>query len=86
MALDTFARLLAAVPITIVRGDERIVYALIGWDVIAPMVRAFNRASTPEEKQRIINQIANAVQQHHHEQTRKTVGRGAPAARGKAQT
>lgn len=55
MALDTFARLLAAVPITIVRGDERIVYALIGWDVIAPMVRAFNRASTPEEKQRIIN-------------------------------
>jgi RHS repeat-associated protein len=57
MAGDTYSRMQNALTIGIRRGSETRYYTAVDWKKIAPMVQAFNRAKTPEEKQKIIDQI-----------------------------
>ncbi len=64
MASDTFSRMQNALTIGIKRGSETTTYSGLSWNKIAPMVQAFNRAKTPEEKQKIIGQIEVVARRH----------------------
>jgi RHS repeat-associated protein len=68
MASDTLSKLMAALSIRVGKGKETKHYNAMNWEAIKPMVEAFNRARTPEEKQKFINQIVQAAQQEHWRQ------------------
>jgi RHS repeat-associated protein len=68
MALDTFNRLKEALSIRIGKGKENQYYDAMAWRTIMPLVDDFNRAKSPAEKQRIINQIVQFVQDEHRRQ------------------
>jgi RHS repeat-associated protein len=70
MAYDTFSRMTTAVTLLVKNGKESISYAALDYKSISPMVQAFNRANTAEEKKKIINQIVTEVQRQHYEQDR----------------
>jgi hypothetical protein len=57
-----------AVSLVVKKGNESITYDAVDWKTISAMVQAFNRAKTPEEKKKIINQIVVEVQRQHYEQ------------------
>ena len=65
MALDTFNRMKSALSRLVRYGKEPVHYKAVQWKTIRPMVEDFNRARTPQEKQRIINQIVREVQYQH---------------------
>jgi len=71
MAEVTFNTLKQALGILRSQGSERTSYEAVKWKTILPMVKAFNRARTAEEKRKIINQIVAEVQRQHEEQRRK---------------
>lgn len=56
------------------RGTEKEIYTAVDWRVIAPLVDAFNRARTAEQKRQLIAQIAAKAAEHQAQQlqARKT--------------
>jgi RHS repeat-associated protein len=73
MALDTYNRLTTAA--TVLYNDKKIsfLYKPLDWNVLNPRVQAFNRARSPEEKQKIITQIKILAQQNLQRQAEEAI-------------
>jgi RHS repeat-associated protein len=71
MAADTFNKMQAALGALLTKGGEKINYQAIDWSKIYPLIYEFNRATTPEEKQKIINQMEVLIQRDHKEQDKR---------------
>lgn len=52
------------------RGTVKEIYTAVDWKVIAPLVDAFNRARTAEQKRQLIEQIAARAAEHQAQQMR----------------
>jgi RHS repeat-associated protein len=72
MAYDTFCTLLSALSIRIRKGEDGLHYQGVDWQSIFPLVQAFNRAKTADEKKKIIDQIVSQVQSQHYIQLQPT--------------
>lgn len=66
MARVTFDTMTRALGILAYKGKETIYFKSVDWKTISPMVQAFNRARTPEEKKKFINEIVKQVQYQHY--------------------
>lgn len=64
MALDTYNRLSTAATVLYNNHKISFLYKPLDWKVLNPLVQAFNRAKSPEEKQRIVTQIKTLAQQN----------------------
>jgi len=75
MAFDTYNRLTSAA--TVLYNNKKIsfLYKPLEWNVVNPLVQAFNRAKTPEEKQKIIGQIKTLAQQNLQRQADEAIRR-----------
>jgi hypothetical protein len=73
MAEDTYNRLTTAA--TVLYNNQKISfhYKPLEWKVISPFVQAFNRARTPEEKQKALNQIRTLAQQNLERQAQEAI-------------
>lgn len=59
MALDTYTRLTSAAP-----KLPGATYKPLSWNVVSPLAQAFDRARSPEEKARILQQLQNLARQN----------------------
>jgi len=73
MAEDTYNRLTTAATVLYNNHKISFLYKPLEWKVVSPLVQAFNRARTPEEKQKIINQIKTLAQQNLERQAQEAM-------------
>lgn len=73
MARDTYNRLTGAA--TVLYNNQKISfqYKPLDWGVLNPLVQSFNRAKTPEEKQRIANQITALARENIERQAQEAI-------------
>jgi RHS repeat-associated protein len=73
MAEDSYNRLTTAA--TVLYNNQKISfnYKPLAWKVIKPLVQAFNRARTPEEKQQALNQIKALAQENLKRQAQEAI-------------
>jgi hypothetical protein len=73
MAFDTYNRLTTAA--TVLYNNQKISfqYKPLEWKVLSPLVQAFNRARTPEEKQKALDQIKTLAQQNLQRQAEEAI-------------
>lgn len=70
LAYDTFVRMQSALFVAFGRGTVKEIYSAVDWKVIAPLVDAFNRAGTAEQKKQLIAQIVAKAAEHPAQQMR----------------
>ncbi|MCU1264562.1 MAG: Cell well associated RhsD protein [Acidobacteria bacterium] len=73
MAFDSYNRLTTAATVLYNNHKISFLYKPLEWKVVSPLVQAFNRAKTPEEKQKIIAQINTLAQQNLERQAQEAV-------------
>jgi len=75
MAFDTFSRLTRAA--TVLYNNQKISfqYKPLDWNVLNPLVQSFNRTRSPEEKQKIVNQITSLARQSIQAQAEEAIRR-----------
>jgi RHS repeat-associated protein len=71
MANQSFGLLVNAVGVMNNKGKISVSYSAVAWDKLQPLVQAFNRARTMEEKQKIIQQIRQVALDHHKRVTKE---------------
>lgn len=71
MANQSFGLLVNAVGVMNNKGKISVSYSAVAWDKLKPLVQAFNRARTMEEKQKIIQQIRQLALDHHKRVTKE---------------
>jgi RHS repeat-associated protein len=73
MAFDTFSRLTGAA--TVLYNNQKISfqYKPLDGKVLNPLVQSFNRAKSPEEKQKIVNQITTLARQNIQRQAEEAI-------------
>jgi hypothetical protein len=71
MANQSFGLLVNAVGVMNNKGKISVSYSAVAWDKLQPLVQAFNRARTMEEKQKIIQQIRQLALDHHKRVTKE---------------
>ena len=72
MAQDTFSHLTAANP-QLSGSDAN--YAPLDWKVVSPYIQRFNRARTPAEKQKVLNELNGVAQRNVDGQKRREADR-----------
>jgi len=73
MAEDTYNRLTTAATVLYNNRKISFQYKPLEWKVISPLVQAFNRAMTPEEKQKALNQIKTLAQENLQRQAQEAI-------------
>ncbi|MFN2529832.1 MAG: RHS repeat-associated core domain-containing protein [Pyrinomonadaceae bacterium] len=73
MAEDTYNRLTTAATVLYNNHKISFQYKPLEWKVVKPLVQAFNRARTPEEKQKALTQLKTLAQQNLQQQAQEAI-------------
>jgi len=73
MALDSFNRLTTAATVLFNNQKISFLYKPLDQKVLNPLVQSFNRAKTPEEKMKIVNQIQTLARQNIQRQAEEAI-------------